>query len=304
MEVTCARGRRPDERQLRGRPPSVAWSAATVEVALAGNGCRLRQRRRTPRPAVERRVLREHPLLEGLQLGTRFESELLDEDRHAPTCRRECVGLSPAPVERQHQLGVEPLAERVIAHEVRQRSDGLDVLARAASRQSARPSWRRARARRSARGRLGEPVVGEIARAARHAEGQGRVVCAAAPSWSLRRASPAALTKPFEPEGVDGVGVDGEEIPGFPADDNVAAEHAGAVGDLRLQCVLGIAGLLVAPQLVDQPIAGHRVGHGQRQDGHQRLQAAAHDDDVVAFCVAGSDPTEKANFEPAPHAST
>ena len=109
----------PDERAGRGRQPRAA----------AGR-----------RRAVERGVVLEDPALEGLELLAGLEPELLDEAAPRLLERLERVGLAAGAVERQHQLGREALAQRVLAERGRKPPGQLTCRPSASSRSNRRSS--------------------------------------------------------------------------------------------------------------------------------------------------------------------
>jgi hypothetical protein len=61
------------------------------------------------------------------QVGPRLDPDLLHEDGAGPPVGRECVGLAPGPVEREHELAVEALAERVRGDETLELARELPV---------------------------------------------------------------------------------------------------------------------------------------------------------------------------------
>ena len=87
--------------------------------AAAGSGASIRSGR-TARPGsgqVERRILREHGALELLQLTTGLQPELVHQRLPGMAEGVERLGLATGPVEREHELGVQPLAVRVLGDE-------------------------------------------------------------------------------------------------------------------------------------------------------------------------------------------
>jgi len=76
----------------------------------------------------DRRVVRKDRLLDAPELRSRLEAKLVGE--HAPCLLEglERVRLSPAAVERQHQLAPQPLPERVVRDRGTQGRDELAVL--------------------------------------------------------------------------------------------------------------------------------------------------------------------------------
>src|SRR5215470_3451715 len=67
--------------------------------------------------------------LDSPQTGTRLDAELLDERSPRRAVDRERFGLPAATVERDHQLLVEPLAERVTLGERLQLTDQIRMTA-------------------------------------------------------------------------------------------------------------------------------------------------------------------------------
>ena len=75
----------------------------------------------------ERPLLAEDRAIEGLQLRPWLDPELLDERSARIVIGRERLGLAAAPVEREHQLTPEPLAQRLRADERLDLRDELGV---------------------------------------------------------------------------------------------------------------------------------------------------------------------------------
>ena len=75
---------------------------------------------RIGRLQLERAAVLEDPVLELLERRCRIEPELVDE--HAPhfAVRRERLGLPAGAVQREHQLGGEPLSQRMVTNELLQ----------------------------------------------------------------------------------------------------------------------------------------------------------------------------------------
>ena len=80
----------------------------------------------------QRRVVGQDPSLQLLQRGRRVEAELLDQGPAMVLERPEGVGLSPAAVEGEHELGLEGLPGRVLGA---QRFELRDELGRPAAGQ-------------------------------------------------------------------------------------------------------------------------------------------------------------------------
>ena len=75
-------------------------------------------------------VVQEDRPFQVLQRPSRVDTELLGEHPAGILVHVERVGLATAPVQRQHQLGTEPLPEGVLAHQLGQRPDDIAVTAR------------------------------------------------------------------------------------------------------------------------------------------------------------------------------
>jgi hypothetical protein len=94
-----------------------------------GRGRGRRRGRWRTRDVEQRRILLQDRDLEVAQRRTRVDPELVGEPAPDAVQRGERVGLATAPVEGQHQLGVDPLVERVLAGQPGQLPDQLRVLA-------------------------------------------------------------------------------------------------------------------------------------------------------------------------------
>src|SRR5262249_6816117 len=100
-------------------------------VAPAEEGC-LRGREMAPRAELgrldtERRVLAEDRLLQFPELGSGLQAQLIAQCPADPLEGGERVRLPSAPVEREHELPVEALAQRVIGDERLQLRYELEV---------------------------------------------------------------------------------------------------------------------------------------------------------------------------------
>ena len=84
-------------------------------------------RRAGRRRAVEPGVVLEDPALEGLELLAGLEPELVHEPAPRLLERLERVGLATRAIQRQHQLGREALAQRVLAERGRQPPGRVNV---------------------------------------------------------------------------------------------------------------------------------------------------------------------------------
>ena len=123
----------------------IAATAAASRIAPPArdqDGAAAGPSRRGRRPAagrrVDRRVLPEDRLLEGLELAARLEPELVGERTARVLVARERIRLTARAVEGEHELGAQPLARGVLADErlelgdqgrvAAERQIGLDAL--------------------------------------------------------------------------------------------------------------------------------------------------------------------------------
>ena len=175
---------------------------------------------------VEGRVLREHRLLERLQLRPRLQSELVDEQVTSRLVGPQCVGLPPAPIEREHQLGVEPFPIGVVADRVRERTDRVDVVAQGKAAVGESFVSGEHELGDPGRRRLGEAELGEVTERLTVLHGQRRRVQLRRVRVVPLRVRQATLANELlEQEDVDGVRVDVEEVAGVLVNDPVAAEQ-------------------------------------------------------------------------------
>ena len=106
---------RVSSRRSSPRSASIARSSSSRPIsAPAGAGSFETVSGRGPSSS---RILGEDRLLELTKRRRGLESKLVDERRAGTTVDLERIGLPARPVERDHQLPVEPLAEPVLGHE-------------------------------------------------------------------------------------------------------------------------------------------------------------------------------------------
>jgi hypothetical protein len=74
--------------------------------------------------------MRQNSALELSQLGPRFEAQLVDQYVACCAVGRERFGLAPRAVEREHQLAVQALAQRMLVDQLLQLGDEFRVPAR------------------------------------------------------------------------------------------------------------------------------------------------------------------------------
>ena len=134
--------------------------------------------------------------MEVLEPGAGLDAELLDERRASGAVRSERIGLPPRPVEREHQLPVEPLPERLL---IDQRLELRDEVAMASEEEIGVDAlFERSLAQllEPADLGLGERLVGEIGerRPAPQAERFPKIV-AAVSSSRIERAARASNSR-------------------------------------------------------------------------------------------------------------
>ena len=105
---------------LRG-PPMLA-QPRQIGVATDERRGRLDVERRRQiargRRGFERRVLVEHRAVQTLELWTGLDAGLVDEHAAGVAVDHERLGLAPAAIEREHQVGGEPLTRRMLRRAV------------------------------------------------------------------------------------------------------------------------------------------------------------------------------------------
>ena len=89
-------------------------------------GLELGGQRRRDRLQLERRIVAQNGLVQAPQVGPGLGADLVDERPARRPVRLERVGLSPAAIERQHQLAAQPLAQGMARDQILQLGDQLD----------------------------------------------------------------------------------------------------------------------------------------------------------------------------------
>ena len=188
----------------------------------AATGAHGRRRRRQ----LEGGILAQDPPLQLLQRLSRLDTELVDERAPRVLVDVERLRLAPRPVERQHQLGAQSLAQRVLGDErlelageaavTSERQVGLDpVLER-----------REVQLLESHDGRLGERLVREVgkSRAAPEAQRLAKTACCA-PGITRRGSSSSVRDESLEAVQIQLVGLELDDVAGGTCRDGVGPEH-------------------------------------------------------------------------------
>jgi hypothetical protein len=229
---------------------------------------------RARRRALKRRVLREDRALQCGDLRPGFEAELGDECRPQLGEPGEGLALPAGAVERAHVQSAQPLAQRVTRHELAQLGH---------ERTQLRPTECEQRLGSLLLG--GEPLLFEPAGGR---DGERLVAdvgeCGTAPQlqcageqgdpvpWLGRL--PGLCGEHAEAVDVERAGVEAQQVPRRLADHEIAParmlQGAPQLRDLGLQRVERVAGLLPAPQVLDEPLDGHRAALVDEEVGQQR----------------------------------
>jgi len=247
-----------DETLLRLRVERDAGRRARVDLEHEG-GHRLSRRHaarlEARRLEVERGILAEDALLLAPQGGAGLDSELVDQRAPQRAVDGERIGLAPAAVERQRQLRVQTLAERVLGDEGLELGDQARVPAQSELRVDSLLGRRQAqlaeprRLRRPERAEV-DPVEG------RPAPERQRLRQAVDPGLELSGSQqlPSAGRAPLEGGEVQIVRIDTQLVARRLRQQHVGSEQLAQPGDVHLERVPGRVGRRLSPEAVDQPI--------------------------------------------------
>jgi hypothetical protein len=223
---------------------------------LPGKVAAPRLRRLRRRREHERWILLQHAAVQLLERRARLDPEPLDERAPRRPEHLERLGLALTAIQREHQLAVQALAQRVLRDEPLELGDQLGVAAERevgfdALLERREPQLLQARDL-GLRERLGRQV------AERRAAPQGqRVAQEAGGHPGVGRAG--LPEQPLEAVQVDLMALDGERIGARARDDRLGAQRLAHLGDVHLQRLARGGRRPLAPQLVDQAVGGERV---------------------------------------------
>ncbi len=151
--------------------------------------------------------------LEGPQLRTRLEADLLGQDGAGAPAGAQRFGLAAAAEEGEHQLGVEALAQRVGGDELVERDDDIGVAARRqlpVDHALVGGHHDLVQARRRV---AGEGMIEQVhERRPPQERDRGDEVGERSLVIGRRRRGPPVAHQAFEPDGVDVVGAQGESV--------------------------------------------------------------------------------------------
>ena len=235
-------------------------------------------------------------VLQGTQLVTRLDAQLVGEPPPRLAVGVERVGLAPAAVESEHELAGEPLVRRMLGHHTSQLSDELDVAAGGEVRIDSggdgglvlllepRDLGLRERLERQVAERRPAPqrerLAQEPARVVDLARGQG---------------ASSVVDEGLEAVGVQLAGKDAEAVPGRRGGEDLAvAERLAQARHVHVHGPGGTARGLAAPQRDREPVGAHRLVRMQQEDREHgaRLTARHVDRAVVAVHLKWAEDSE------------
>ena len=236
------------ERRDAGEEQAGAATAAARAAVAAAAGA-------APAPGlaggggeVERRILGQHRLVQPPQLGARLDADLLDERRARVAVGGERLRLAAVAVQREHPLGVQVLAQRMLGDQRVELADHLGV-----------PAGREVGV--DGRLRRAQPQLVEAADLGGGERLVGDVLERVAVPQRERLARRAALQQPLEARRVH-LAVGELELVAAAARDDlraVAVQQRPQVRDVELDHLRRARRRLLAPQALDQRVGRHRA---------------------------------------------
>jgi hypothetical protein len=237
-------------------------------------------RRGRLRAGLERGVLPEDGALELLQRRRRLDTELVDQHLARLAVEREGLRLPRRPVEGQHQLGPQALAQRVLRHQQLELRHQLEV---ASERQvGLDPGLERRQAK------LLEPRDVELRERVERELGQRRAApqrqrpaqrLARPPGLAGGQRLASLLGEPVEHLGVERAGRQGQDVPRRDRGDGVVPERLSELRDVALQHGGHRRRRVRSPEGVDQPVARDRRVPLQQEQRQERTLATPPDDE-------------------------
>jgi hypothetical protein len=229
---------------------------------------------------VEPGRLAEHLLLQLLQLGPRFDAELVDEPAPQPTVGGEGVGLPSGAVERQHQLRPQPLPEGVLGGELLQLGHHLGVAAEGQVGVDPSLSGGQAQLLEPPDGGLQGAQPGQVGEHVAPPQPQGLAERGGGVGRPpVLELGPSPRDELLEAPGVDAVGLDLEHVAGRSPDHRGRRQRpaqAGHVGpDDAHRRLRPLLEPVLGPQRVDQRVGGHHLTRSQGQKGQHGPQLGA-----------------------------
>ena len=214
--------------------------------------------------AVERGIVHEDPLLEPAELLAGFEPELLDERRACVLVRRQRLGLAARPVERQHQLPGEALAQRVGPGDRGELSGELGVAAGGELVLETAFEGGQAKLLEPSDLGLGEVLEREVGERL-------------APPQRERLRMPILREQLAEAVQVQLAGAHAQDVTRGPRLQPAGPEQPAQPGHVAVQLGHGRGGRRLAPQRVKEPVLRDDLVRVQQQVAEQRALATALD---------------------------
>ena len=228
---------------------------------------------------LEGGILLEDPAVELLELRGRIDAQLLAQELLGRSKGLEGPGLPPRPIPGQHEMGPQPLPERMLDGQPLQVGQGLGVLADGES--SPHEVLERGLAELLEAGHL--PHQGWRVRQVAEGRPPPQLERVAQGGCGLARfdgelpAGPAEEL--LEPKDVDFVGFGVQHVPRGPTLDPIGPQRGAQVRHVALDGVAGGLRRLAVPHPVDQVLHGeHAVGRQEQVGQHQSLPGPAQDD--------------------------
>ena len=196
-----------------------ARGEGTGQVA-GGQGGRASGRGRWPGGAGEGLVLAQHGRLQPAQLGAGVDAQLVAQVAAGVLEGPQRLRLAPAAVEGDHQQAPQPLPQGVGGDQALQLLGALDVAAEVEVGLDAVLGGGQAQLLEAGPGAGGEVVEGEVGQGVAPPQGQGLVEEAGPVGGRTGgQRGPAVGDQALEPDGVDVVRRQVEEVPRGPGDD-------------------------------------------------------------------------------------
>ena len=231
--------------------------------------------------------------LETLELGARVEAELLSEQATTLAVDIERVGLSAAPIEREHELSAQSLPQGVGVDQRAQRRDELGMATERQQRLVAVLDRCQTELVEPLDLPLGELVEGELGEhgatperesLVEKGDGRRRIVVFQRPVSFAR--------KPLELDRVDLRRVAPQHVPGVSRFDHAADgaatrfEQAAQMRDVPLQCLGRRRRRPLAPERIDQHVRRDDLAATEGEDSQERSLASSRNLDLPARRVA------------------
>jgi hypothetical protein len=220
---------------------------------------------------LETRVLGQDRALELFERRTRLDPELIDQHPAGLLIALERVGLATAAVQREHQLGLQALAQRMLAHEPLQLARQPGVLPQRELRVDPILERGQALLPQPADLRPGEGLIRQI----------GERGSAPQPECSIeplgRRAGIAGVERRasgsrelLEAVAIDAAGFGLQQITVAAGNEQVVTQRLAKARDIHVHRLGGSRRCPLAPQRIDQPVSRDHLSAMEQQHRQQR----------------------------------